>query len=367
MSTEATNATEKGQLSVGNYLKYLREQQGKTLAEVAKSIDRREEDLARIEADDFKSLVRESAAVYVQGAIRNFASSLQVPRKDIDALIKRFHQQMAHDEPVLVITEANIASQTRSLRRGHLVPVLRLVLPLLAFVVGASQLLNSDSWVKRKLREAFPVQGQMIERNAQGQEIMLSGESTVINAGDSMLLTVNPVAVNTANSSALTSSTSPALTLESAPEQSLTSQSTPLVAENTSESQSVLTTQSPILTLESTVTPVQDTPATALINPESTTTSQGETPLATSNTQGAQIRLEVLNDVWFEISNAQKKRVHTGTFKKGAVLELDASGAPYQLSLGKPSALKVEISGQQVSLSSLLMRGTKNQYSLKVE
>lgn len=354
-------------LSVGGYLRRLREQQGRSLEEVAQETGRRVEDLARIEADDFATLVRESAAVYVQGAIRNFASSLQMPRKEIDALLKRFHAQMEGNdaEPALKITEANIASQNKSLRRGHFLPLMRIVLPLLVFILAASQVFNTDSWVLRKIRETFPASGQSTTLSG-SQNIVLNQESSreVQNDGESLVLNINPVRLESAPSetqSALPSSSptlvSPTLSLESTSETPITETSPSAVP----TPESALPT--PTLSLEST----QDMPTTALVNPEANPPASPETSSPSTETTAVPIKIEVLNDVWFEIANAQKKRVHTGTFKKGTVLELSADGAPYQLSVGKPSALKLEMAGQAKDLKALLVRGTKNQYRLNVE
>lgn len=352
-------------LTVGAYLRQLREQQGKSLEAVAREIDRRVEDLARIEADDFTSLVRESAAVYVQGAIRNLASHLQVPRKDMDTLLKRFHAQISSQDvaPSLVITEANVASQNKSFRRGHFMPLMRIVVPLLVFSLAASQVMSTDSWVLRKIRETFPSSGQGSANTT--QDIVLNQEPSreVQNDGESLVLNINPVRLESAPAeaqSALPSSTAitTTLSLESTAPSSETSPA-PSV-------ESALPV--PSLSLEST----RDMPTTALVNPEATASTKTSDTAALTNApmnvpMNAPIKIEVLNEVWFEISNAQKKRVHTGTFKKGTVLELAADGAPYQLSVGKPSALKLEMAGQAKDLKALLVRGTKNQYRLNVE
>lgn len=306
--------------NIGETLRLAREAKEMSITAAAMQTHLSTSVIEQLEGNCFDEI---GAPVFTRGYLIRYARFLGI---DGEAITDAFNQ-LRHEPTELHISKANIASYSRTVRRGRIRSWLAVIVLLVLAGVIAVQAVDPDSWLMEQFRKAFP------EKPPKTTEEALSHEQErALPENDEGQAIEFQVA-----------------------------HSAPIVS----------TTEE--LILESTQEPAEERAPVNAVSPEPAVSESSDNapvsppPTAPESVTIKTVVLHVTGENWIEVRNRGNEVVVSRVFEQGALIDLPEEDAPYTINTGRPYDLQLIIAGKNEAIEEYRIEGSQHKFRIDLD
>lgn len=323
--------------TIGMRLRTAREQQGLTLKDVGRQLKLPANLIEALETDRTGSI----APVYLKGYLRSYARFLDLDEQPLCAELPAGQTASPSLQPALPSGSSYTWLESTGKVAGYLVVTAFVVAPLVWWFTQGAVRLSFDE----NLVESQPLSQQAASLPASNDPALLNAERPDAGAG--------------ANDAHVQASAAPFLSLRNtdngndngeAVDQADAQTDAPPAAQTDGADTGPLTETTAIGTGTDGQSPAQQSTGDQTDINAAATDAPADDATFAADTDGDRLRLQMLNDSWVEITDADGQRLEYDLLSAGRIKSY-AGKAPFKLLFGRASAVELYLNDQYVDLS----------------
>lgn len=320
--------------TIGEILRNAREAKHISIAAAAMQTGLKSNYIQNLEKNQF---VEMGAPVFARGYLINYSRFLGL---DVAEMVEMF-KNVCQGDTELHISNANIASQPRPYQKRRMRPIIIAVICVLVAIAIASQVIDSNSWLMRSVKSTF-----FAQNSAAAPATQTADETT----DSTQNIVLQMPSDDTSETNATNDATTP----------SADSDAAPLSLESTSDLPASAT--APAAPDDAAAASDAPSAAAPAAEPESTTAT---TPPPAASAAAA--TLAITDNNWVEVRDAARHVVVSKIFSRGEHITLTPDNAPYYVNVGRPSAITLQINGQQANLATYRQQGSTRKFLITLD